>query len=63
MKVLCSSYGGLNDGGETNTDTDDVITSMRLCNMESLLAWGKKEKKRPFFGVVEFHQFNNVLKR
>jgi hypothetical protein len=61
VRNLCPMWDRLNAevGG---SDTDDLQCTIRMCNMESLVLSDAKSP-RPFFGVVEFHQFGNVASR
>ena len=60
-KFLCKQHESFTIRTHPN-DLDDVEVTMRMCNMESLVM-ADKGSARPFFGVVEYSQFNNAIKR
>ena len=61
-KFLCDQHKKFAGGAETQNDLDDVEVTMRMCNMESLVM-ADNGSARPFFGVIEYSQFNNAIKR
>jgi hypothetical protein len=62
-KFLCKQHETFAHSSTTfGNDLDDIEVTMRMCNMESLVM-ADKGSARPFFGVVEYSQFNNAIKR